>query len=92
MMDMSKLIKVGNSYYTAVIHKGLNKIKFLRRVQLCQGNLDWCQRKVSEMSGNFLLPINPAIGTNGLTLVVLNPIFFVENIIGSDQLASPKTI
>ena len=39
-----------------MILKCLNKTKFLRRVWLCQGNLDWRQGKVREMSGNFVLP------------------------------------
>ena len=41
--------------FTVAMHKGLNKNKFLRRVWLCQGNLDWPQGKVREMSGNFVL-------------------------------------
>ena len=47
--------KFKTELFTVAIHKDLNKIKFLRRVQLCQGNLDWRQGKVREMSGNFVL-------------------------------------
>ena len=47
--------KLKTELFTVAIHKGLNKIKFLRRVQFCQGNLDWRQGKVREMSGNFVL-------------------------------------
>ena len=36
--------------------KVLNKTNFFRWVRLCQGNLDWCQGKVREMSWNFVLP------------------------------------
>ena len=35
--------KLKTELFTVAIYKGLNKIKFLRRVQLCQGNLDWRQ-------------------------------------------------
>ena len=34
--------------FTVAMHKGLNKIKFLRQVQLCQGNLNWRQGNVRE--------------------------------------------
>ena len=56
MLNKSFQIKIYHSklkteLFTVAIHKGLSKIKFLRRVQLCQGNLDWCQGKIREMSG-----------------------------------------
>ena len=47
--------KLKTELFTVAIHKGLNKMKFLQRVQLCQGNLDWSQGKVRELSGNFVL-------------------------------------
>ena len=49
--------------FTVAFHKGLNKIKFLRQVQLCQGNLDRRQGKVREMSGNLFCPVcmNPEL-------------------------------
>ena len=37
------------------MHKSLNKTEFLQQVWLCQGNLDWRQGKVREMSGNLVL-------------------------------------
>ena len=41
--------------FTIAKHKGLSKNMLLPRLQLCQGNLDWGQWKVREMSGNFVL-------------------------------------
>ena len=60
MLNKSFKIKIYHSklkteLFTVAMHQGLNKIKFLRQVQLCQGNLDWCQGKIREMSGNFVL-------------------------------------
>ena len=52
--NQSKLKKKPLS--TVAIDKDLKKTKFVRRVRLCQGNLDWRQGKVREMSGNFVLP------------------------------------
>ena len=58
-MNLSKIkiyhLILKTELLTAAIYKGLNKIKTLRRVQVCQGNLDWRQGKVREMSGNFVL-------------------------------------
>ena len=47
----SKLI---TELFTVAVHEGLNKTEFLQRVGSCQGNLDWRQGKVMEMSGNFV--------------------------------------
>ena len=47
--------KLKTELFAVSIHKAFNKIKFLLRVQLCQGNLDWREGKVREMSGNFVL-------------------------------------
>ena len=58
-MNLSKIkiyhSKLQTELFAVAIHKGFNKIKFLRRVQLCQGNLEWRQGKVREMSGSFVL-------------------------------------
>ena len=59
LINLSKIkiyhSKLNTELFTVAIHKGLNKIKFLRQVHLCQGNLDWRQGKISEMSGKFVL-------------------------------------
>ena len=40
--------KLKTELFIVAIYKGLNEMKFLRRVQLCQGNLDWRQGNVRE--------------------------------------------
>ena len=55
MQNYSYHSKLKTELLPIAVHKGLNKNKFLRRVHLCQGNLDWRQEKVREMSGNFVL-------------------------------------
>ena len=48
---------------TLAIHKSLNKIKFLGRVQLCQGNSDWRQGKSGKCQGILFCPVcmNPVL-------------------------------